>query len=314
MQVRGRAFRFGIQLIPQRVTWPEYAAALQAVERLDFDTVWAFDHLLPYCGPDGDACFETLTTLGAIAALTTRVRIGVLVNGVLYRDPATLAKCAATADQISGGRLEFSLGAAYARREFETYGLPYPPLAERYERLDEALHIVKSLWTQTRTTFEGRHHRVENAPCEPKPLQLPHPPIMVGGSGDSALRIAAKHATSANLYGSAERIAERAALLKSFCSEFGRDFDEIELSVHGDLALGTTHADAEAMAARVAAAQGSDLDSQRDSWIIGTPDEAVDQLRRYAEAGISHWILHLNAPFDLTLLELLRDAVVPAFR
>jgi alkanesulfonate monooxygenase SsuD/methylene tetrahydromethanopterin reductase-like flavin-dependent oxidoreductase (luciferase family) len=133
MQVRGRAFRFGIQLIPQRVIWPKYATALQAVERLGFDTVWAFDHLLPYCGPDGDACLETLTTLGA-------------------------------------------------------------------------------------------------------------------------------------------------------------------------------------MAVRVAAAQGSDLDSQRDNWIIGTPDEAIDQLRRYAKASVSHWILHLNAPFDLPLLELLRDAVVPAFR
>jgi alkanesulfonate monooxygenase SsuD/methylene tetrahydromethanopterin reductase-like flavin-dependent oxidoreductase (luciferase family) len=314
MEVRGRAFRFGIQLLPQRVTWPEYAAALQAIERLGFDTAWTFDHLLPYCGPDGDACFETLTTLGAMAALTTRIRIGVLVNGVLYRDPATLAKSAAMVDQISGGRLEFSLGAAYARREFKAYGLPYSPLAERYDRLDEALHIVRSLWTRPRTTFEGRHYRIENAPCEPKPLQLPHPPIMVGGVGDGTLRIAAKHAASANMYGSPETIAGRAAVLESFCGELGRDFDEIELSLHGDLALGSTHAGAEAMAARAVAAQGLDLESQRDSWIIGTPDEAVDQLRRYVEVGVSHWIVHLAAPFDLTLLEFLRDAVVPAFR
>ena len=314
MTVRGRTFRFGIQLIPQRVAWPEYAVALRAVERLGFDTAWNFDHLLPYCGPDGDACFETMTTLGAMAALTSRVRIGVLVNGVLYRDPATLAKSAAMVDRISGGRLEFTLGASYARREFKAYGLPYPPAAERFERLDEALHIVKSLWTQPRTTFEGRHYRIENAPCEPKPLQLPHPPIMVGGVGEVTLRIAARHATSSNMYGSPETVAERAALLESFCGELGRDFDEIELSVHGDLALASTHAEAEAMAARAAAAQGFELESQRDSWVIGTPDEAIAHLRRYVDVGVSHWIVHLNAPFDLTMLELLRDAVVPAFR
>jgi alkanesulfonate monooxygenase SsuD/methylene tetrahydromethanopterin reductase-like flavin-dependent oxidoreductase (luciferase family) len=223
--------------------------------------------------------------------------IGVLVNGVLYRDPATLAKSAVMVDQISGGRLEFSLGAAYARREFKAYGLPYPPMAERYERLDEALHIVTSLWTRSRTTFEGRHYRIKNAPCEPKPLQLPHPPIMVGGVGDGTLRIAAKYATSANMYGSPETIAGRAAVLRSFCAELGRDFDEIELSLHGDLALGPTHADAEAMAARVAAAEGLHLDSQRESWVIGTPDEAVNQHRRYAEVGVLHWIVHLSAPF-----------------
>jgi alkanesulfonate monooxygenase SsuD/methylene tetrahydromethanopterin reductase-like flavin-dependent oxidoreductase (luciferase family) len=313
MEVRGRTFRFGVQLIPQRVTWPEYAAALHTVERLGFDTVWNFDHLLPYCGPDGDACYETLTTLGAMAALTTRVRVGVLVNGVLYRDPATLAKSAALVDHISQGRLEFSLGAAYARREFDAYGLPFPPLAERLERLDEALHVVKSLWTHARTTFEGRHYRLENAPGEPKPLQLPHPPIMVGGNSAGTLRIAARHATGANLYGSPETIAERAALLESFCDELGRDFDEIELSLHGDLALAPTRAEAEAKAARAASAQGLDLETQRNGWIIGTPDDAVDELLRYADAGISHWIVHLNAPFDLTMLELLCNAVVPAF-
>jgi alkanesulfonate monooxygenase SsuD/methylene tetrahydromethanopterin reductase-like flavin-dependent oxidoreductase (luciferase family) len=314
MQVRGRSFRFGVQLQPQRTTWPEYAAALQTVEQFGFDTVWSFDHLMPYCGPDDGACFETLTTLGAMAALTTRVRIGALVNGVLYRDPASLAKSAAMVDQISGGRLEFSLGASYARREFEAYGLHYPSLAERYERLDESLQIVKSLWTQSRTTFKGLHYRIENAPCEPKPLQLPHPPIMVGGVGDGTLRITAKHATSANIYGSPEKIAERAALLRGFCRDTGRDFDEIELSLHGELALAPTHAGAEALASRIAAGQSLDLESQRDSWIIGTPDEVIEQLRRYAAVGVSHWIVHLPAPFDMTLLRLLRDEVIPAFR
>ena len=217
MRVRGRPFRFGIQLRPQRTTWAKYIAAVQSVEQLGFDTVWSSDHLLPASGPDDGPRFETLTTLGAIAALTTSVRFGPLVFGALYRDPATLAKSVATVDQISGGRLEFALGAAWSEREFREYGLPYPSLTERYARLDESLQIVKSLWTAPRTSFEGRYYRIDDAPCEPKPVQEPYPPITVGGVGTGSLRIAAKHAAASNLSGSPRTVAERGELLSQFC-------------------------------------------------------------------------------------------------
>lgn len=314
MQVRGRPVRWGVQVQPQETTWPEYLAAVRGIEELQFDTVWCWDHLLPVYGPDESPCFETLTTLGAMAAATTRVRVGVLVNGVLYRDPVTLAKAAATVDQISGGRLEFSLGGAWARREFKAYGLPFRPLQERYDRLDEALQIIKALWSEPRTTFEGRYYRVEDAPCAPKPWQQPHPPIMVGGIGPGCLRIAAKYADSSNAHGSPEQTAERAALLQTFCKEVGRDFDEIELSLHCDLALAPAHEDAEAWASQVAARSGGDLDSQRANWVIGTPDEVVAQFRRFVDAGVSHFIVHLGAPFDLTSARLLRQEVIPTFR
>lgn len=135
-----------------------------------------------------------------MAALTGRIHIGVLVNGVLYRDPVTLAKSAATADQISEGRFVFSLGAAWARGEFKPYGLAFPSLAERYGRLEESLEMVKSLWPKPRATFEGRYYRVEDAPCGPKPPQLRHPPVMVGGIGPGSLRIAACYADSSNAH------------------------------------------------------------------------------------------------------------------
>ena len=237
MEVRGRSLHFGVQLQAQRTSWQDYVAALQSLEELGFDSAWTCDHLLPFSGPDDGPCFDALTTLAAMATLTSRVRIGVLVNGVLYRDPATLAKSAALVDHISGGRLEFSLGAAWAEREFRAYGLPFPSLTERYERLDEALQIVKSLWSEHRTTFVGRHYRVEDAPCEPKPLQQPHPPIMIGGSGLGSLRLAAKYATTWNMQGPPSKFAERAALLRRCCDEVGRDFGEIELSLHPLLAL-----------------------------------------------------------------------------
>lgn len=312
MEVRGRPLHFGVQLQAQRTSWQDYVAALRSVEELGFDSAWTFDHLLPFSGADDGACFETLTTLAAMATLTSRVRIGVLVNGVLYRDPATLAKSAALVDHISGGRLEFSLGAAWAEREFRTYGLPFAPLAERYDRLDEALQIIRSLWREQRTTFVGHYYRVEDAPCEPKPLQQPHPPITIGGSGLGTLRLAAKHATTWNMQGSPGKLAERSALLRGCCEEVGRDFDEIELSVHPLLALAQTREDAEALASRTAASHGQDLEGQRGNWLLGTPAEVADQIRSYADVGISHWVIGIGHPFDMTQLRLLREDVLPA--
>jgi F420-dependent oxidoreductase-like protein len=311
VNVRGRPLRFGVQLQAQRTDWAEYARAIQAVEELGFDTLWTFDHMLPFSGPDDGAAFETLTTMGAMAALTDRIRIGVLVNGVLYRDPATLAKSAALVDQITGGRLEFSLGAAWAEREFQAYGLPYPDLKERYGRLEEALHIVTSLWTQDRTTFEGRYYQVHDAPCAPKPIQAPYPPIMLGGGGRGTLRMAAKYGSSWNVQGPPERVTERGVVLKELCDEVGRNIDEIEFSWHGHIAVAETHEEAEQEAAADNASHGIDEDS-RQGWILGTPDEVVDQLKNYTDVGISHWIFGIGHPFETQSLRLLMDAVVPA--
>ena len=311
MIVRGRPLRIGVQIQAQRTTWESFSSALLGIEDLGFDTVWTFDHLLPFSGPDDGAAFETSTTLAAMAVMTSRIRIGVLVNGVLYRDPGTLAKSAALVDQISGGRLEFSLGAAWAEREFRAYGLSYPPLAERYERLDEALHIVRSLWTEPRTTFVGRHYRVEDAPCEPKPVQRPHPPIMVGGSGAGSLRAAARHATSVNIQGSPALCVERATRLAGICEQLGRDVSDLELSWHGQIALAPERAQAEAAARAIAAGHGQDLESQRGSWLLGTPDEVAEQIRDYASAGVSHLVVGVGHPFDLEPLRLIQEQVRP---
>jgi probable F420-dependent oxidoreductase len=311
MIVRGRRFRFGVQLRPQRTSWTTYSNAVRLVEELGFDTVWNSDHLLPASGPAQDPRFETLTTLAAMAALTDRIRVGTLVFGALYRDPATLAKSAATVDHISNGRLEFAIGAAWSKREFKAYGLHYPSLSERYARLDETLEVVKSLWTHAKTSYSGHYYRLADAPFAPKPVQQPFPPITVGGVGPEALRLAAKHATAANVFGSPDQITELARALEGFCAEVDRDFDEIELSLHADLAIGWHHEDAEAVARRAAAAHGLSLDSS-DNWIIGDPDEVIAQVKRYAEVGISHVIVHLDDPFDTGLMHLLSGSVIPA--
>ena len=242
MEVRGRTVHFGVQLQGQDSSWAEYAAAVRAVEELGYGSVWTFDHLLPWTGADDRPAFETLTTLGALAVLTNRARIGVLVNGVLYRDPAVLAKAAAQADEMSGRQARVLARGGLGGTRVPAYGMDFPPLAERYERLDEALEIVKSLWAQHRTTFHGRYYQLEEAPCDPKPVQSPYPPITVGGSGLGSLGWRPATPTGSTSPGSPAKCVRRARRLRQFCQEIGRDFDEIELSVHTPRAGGRTHA------------------------------------------------------------------------
>jgi alkanesulfonate monooxygenase SsuD/methylene tetrahydromethanopterin reductase-like flavin-dependent oxidoreductase (luciferase family) len=309
-----RPVRFGVQLQAQRTTWADYRAALAAVEELGFDSVFTFEHLLPVDGPVDGACFETLTTLAAMAALTHRIRVGMLCGGVLYRDPATLAKAAAMVDQISGGRLEFTLGPAWAEREFRTFGLPFPGPGERLRRLDEALTIVKSLWTKPETTFEGRYYSVVNAPCEPKPVQRPHPPIMIGGGRDGTARLAAKHADAWNGIGSASFCAGRIAAIEGFCRDIGRDPGEIEYSAHPEMAIAPGHEEAEELAAKVSAGHGRRFEDERGLWVVGTPDEVRAQVEAYVEVGVTHLIFALPHPFERAGLQLFADEVAPAFR
>jgi len=247
-----------------------------------------------------------------MAVMTSRARIGTLVNGVLYRDPATLAKAAAQVDQMSGGRLELTLGAAWAQREFRAYGLGFPPLSERLARLEEALQIVRSLWTEERTTFEGRYYTVVDAPCVPKPVQSPLPPITVGGAGLGSLRIAARYATRCNIVGSPQRCAESFSKLERCCDEIGRPIEEIELSAHPGLAVAATREEALAQAERVAAVTGQALGPDLTRWVLGTPDEAVEQFRRYLDAGVSHFVFGIDHPYDLAGLRLVQEEVIPA--
>jgi alkanesulfonate monooxygenase SsuD/methylene tetrahydromethanopterin reductase-like flavin-dependent oxidoreductase (luciferase family) len=309
VETRGRGIHFGVQLTAQDTTWQRFADGVRGIEDLGFDSVWTFDHLLA-SGNRAGPCFETLTTLSAMALLTRRARIGVLIAGVAYRDPVTLAKSAAQVDQMSGGRLEFSLGAAWAKREFDAYGIPFPPLAERYDRLDEALDLVKLLWTEPVANYDGRYYSVHDAPCDPKPVQQPMPPITVGGSGDRLLAVAAKHATRVNMQGTPGYCAERSRLLSEFCSKIGRDFSEIELSLHASVVLGRSRSDAEDTAASMLAAEGQALDVNSGRWLLGTRDEVRGQILGYVDAGISDFIFGIRAPYDTEPVRALREEVL----
>jgi F420-dependent oxidoreductase-like protein len=231
----------GLKYAPMATTPERMREVWTAADQAGFDHLWIMDHFMPlvrsatgwYQFAPTDSVFEAWTTLAAMAEVTKRIRIGINVTGNLYRYPAVLAKTAATVDHVSGGRLEFGIGASWAEFEFTSLGIPFPAARERMDRLEEACAVLKLLWTSGVADYEGRHYQLRGAISEPKPVQRPHPPIWIGGSGEKRLlRIAAQHADVWNIVGGAPDEAARLSnVLDAHCDEVGRDPGEIRRSI-----------------------------------------------------------------------------------
>ena len=227
--------RFGIKTVPQHTSWEGMLAVWKAADDVElFESAWNFDHFYPIFSDSTGPCFEGWTMLAAMAAETRRIRIGCQVTGMVYRHPAVLANMAATVDVISGGRLDVGLGAGWNQEECDAYGIELPPLRERFDRFDEGVEAVVRLLSDTTTTLEGRHVRLREARCEPKPVQQPCPPIVIGGTGRRrTLRTVARWADHWNsIVPTPERWSELRAVLDDHCAAEGRDPTEIESSVN----------------------------------------------------------------------------------
>src|SRR5262245_22142409 len=199
---RSHPIRFGVQAAPQQISWAELKEVWQEVETLGFDSLWVNDHMLPSVGPTDAANMEGWATLAAMAALTSRVKIGALVTANTFRHPAVLAKMATTIDHISNGRFILGIGSGYFEQEHKVYGIPFPTTSERAKRLEEAIQVIRTLWTQESASFQGTYYQLANAPFNPKPVQKPPPPIMIGGVGEKlTLPIVAKYADMWNAAG-----------------------------------------------------------------------------------------------------------------
>lgn len=275
---------FGIKTAPQQTT---YAAILQLWQQADehpaFAHAWLFDHYAPIHGDLDGPCLEGWTTLAALAAKTSRIRIGLMVTGNTYRHPAVLASIAATVDIVSNGRLDLGLGAGWNEYEHASMGIPLYAPGERIRRLDEACQIIKQLFTQPLTTFEGRYYQLKEARREPKPVQKPHPPFVIGGSGEQlTLRVVAKHADVWNFAGgSVEEFQRKVGLLKEHCAAVGRDFETIDLSTQ----------------VRV---DYDDLSAARE------------RTKTFIAAGAGHFVYTLTYPYPADIVARLADEVVGA--
>jgi F420-dependent oxidoreductase-like protein len=276
-------------------------------ESYGFDSFWVMDHFhqIPNVGGLQEPMLEGWTTQSVVAGLTSRIKIGTLVTGIVYRHPSVLAKVGATLDVLSKGRLYMGIGAAWNVDEATAYGIPFPPVKERMQRLEEAVQIIRKMWIEENATFTGKFYQIRNANCNPKPIQKPHPPIMIGGSGERrTLKIVAKYGDACNIFGSVETVKRKLEVLREHCRSVGRDYDSIVKSKLGHIVIDK---DKERV---MEAIKGIPEDRRREYAIYGTPEEVRRQVQAFRDAGIEYLIVNLEPDRELQALELFANEVV----
>jgi F420-dependent oxidoreductase-like protein len=282
-------------------------------ESSGFSSISVMDHLhqIPPVGPQTNWMFEGNTMLGALAARTSKVTLGLLVGGVTYREPALHAKIATTLDVISGGRAWMGLGAAWFEDEHRAYGIRFPPLAERFERLEEALQIARAMFTQERATVEGRHYRVDGALNNPKPLRGDIP-IVIGGSGErKTLRLVAQYADGCNVFGDPDHARHLMDVLARHCEDVGRDPAEITKTRLGILAIAPTH---ERAMAKLDFMRAVGVPEDRIATVMaGDPDSVAEQAAQFRDVGIEGLTLTIPDVHDLETVELAGRTLGPMF-
>ncbi len=307
--------RFSIQTPLEGATFEALARHWQAAERLGYDSVWLDDHFYGVITPPSDDSLECWTLMAALARETSTIRFGTLVGCNNYRHPPLIAKMAASVDHISNGRLEFGLGAGWYEREYAAYGYDFPAIGTRLRQLEESLHICKLMWTEERATFAGQHYRVDKAWCNPKPLQKPHPPIMIGGGGERVLlRIVAQYADRWNFGGSVKEFQVKLPILAAHCRAVGRDFNVIEKSWFGNILIEASERRLQERLAKRAARLGAAADQLEDSMICGTPETVIARIKQYTAIGVTHFIGMFGRVDRLGATELFAREVLPAFR
>jgi F420-dependent oxidoreductase-like protein len=274
-------------------------------ESSGFDSLWVMDHLIqiPNVGPPDHWMLEGNTALTALAARTSRANLGLMVGGVTYRNPALLAKITTSIDVLSGGRAVLGIGAAWFEDEHRAFGYEFPPLAERFERLEDALRISRAMFTEDQPTVIGKHHRVEQILNRPRPIRGDIP-IMIGGSGErKTLRMVAQYADASNVFGDVDRVRHLVGVIERHCQAFDRDPAEITKTKLGTLLIAPTHEAAEAKLDAVRA-RGVPEDRLSAVTIMGDPDGVAEQVAAHLDAGLDGLIVNMPDVHDLEAVEL----------
>jgi F420-dependent oxidoreductase-like protein len=313
--------------IDEAQLFPTVAAIAAAAEDNGFDSLFVMDHFfqLPMLGPPELAMFESYTLLGGLAAVTSSIQLGTLVTGVTYRHPGVLAKVVTTLDVVSRGRALLGIGAAWFELEHQALGVPFPPLRERFERLDDALRICRAMFDAPQATVAGTHHSVTEAWNVPRPVRDGGPPILVGGSGErKTFRLAAQHADLLNIISSFADLPRKLDALHGHLDDLGRERATIGVSCLGSIVVGRTAADAEEKLAGLLTSRGVDPAVLADPdtrarlltrMFVGDPDQVTEQVRKVVASGLDGVIVNMPADaHDLDSVALagrtLRDAIV----
>jgi F420-dependent oxidoreductase-like protein len=309
--------RFGIFTGLTGRPWADVLTLWRHVEATGWDAAAVTDHFMPNT-PDrvGDT-LEGWTTLTALAALVPRLRVGTIVLGNTYRHPAVVAKMAATLDVVTDGRVIVGLGAAWQQNEHEAYGIPFYTVGERLARLDEACQVMKRLWTEPKSRFEGRFYRLDDAPLMPKPVQRPHPELMIGGGGERVtLRIVARHADHWNVWGGPEILGRKGRLLDGYCREVGRDPKTLTRSANMPVLVTDDPTEVDRLRSLFMKRMGQSEAAALDTVLAGPLGAVREKLVRLRDAGVDMlWIPTMFLPADpRPLLDRFMSEVAPAVR
>ena len=298
------------------VTWPQWQALARACERSRIPALLRSDHYLNLDGSHPErVALDAWGTISALAAVTSSLRLGTLVSPATFRHPSLLAKMAATADQISGGRIELGLGAGWHEHEHRAYGFPFADVHTRMDVLEEQLEIVRGNWGDGPFTFEGRHYSLDGLDAQPKPVQRPGPPLILGGSGGPrSCALAARFADEYNTpFPTLERVRELRSRVVEACERAGRD--PIAFSIMTAVVTGADERDLQARAARVASANGTDpqklVAEPPPGWLVGGIDEVAEKLAELRDAGVSRVMCQHLAHEDVEFVELLGEQLAP---
>jgi len=311
--------KFGVHTALNGVEWSQLLEFWHFLDReTAFHSIWTFDHFVPPnpgADPSGP-CLEGWAALAALAQATERLRVGCLVTGNTYRHPAVLAKMAATVDHISNGRLEFGIGAGWHEDEHTAYGIPFYTLKERQDHLEEAVQLIRALFqAESPVDFEGRYYQLRRAPFSPPCVQRPHPPIMVGGSGEKrTLRTAARYGDMINVSGPPEVVRRKIEVLEEHCQRAGRDPAEIVKSILAVVAVTDDQGTVDFMASATAASFGLAQDEAKRVTPVGSAEHVRGVVERYAELGVTYIIVLSEGPWKREEYARLSDEVVSAFR
>ena len=308
--------RFGLFTSLTGITWAQLQELWRHIEETGWDTACVTDHFMPNVPNPVDETLECWTALSGLALTTSRMRIGTLVTGNTYRNPAVLAKMATTVDIMSGGRLICGIGGAWQRNEHVAYGIPFYTVGERLNRLEEACQILLGMWTQEKTTFHGKYYQLEDAPLYPKAPQQPHPELLIGGGGEKrTLRIVAKYATHWNVWGGPEVLTRKGRILDEHCAVVGRDPTTMKRSANMPMRFTESAEAKEELAQALVKRFGRSEADARDTVLAGGVAQMQDTIGRLQEAGVDELFVPTFVPqWDRDQLDRFITDVAPAFR
>ncbi len=304
---------FGIQLHPDHTTWKALRDTGLLVDRLGYDALMTWDHFVPLRGDTAGPNFEGWQLLAAWGALTSRVRIGMLVTGNTYRHPAVLAKMAATLDHITNGRAILGLGGAWHETEHRMYGIPFDTAGVRLAKMDEAAQLIRSLLDTKRTTFAGKHCTITNALAEPKPIQKKLPLLIGGGGERKTLRTAAKYADMWHGFGGPQEVAHKIDVLRTHCEDVGRDPEEILIASGVDPGIVIRDRPEEVEEWRWTVAENAGIRQVPPRAQLSRVDDVVRRLLEYWKVGVRGFLIGFSPPFDRETLERFASEVRPKF-